>query len=318
MTCKDNNAVYVTINTSTSKRHHLVLIRGYCLLILANRDTHYNKTLALPRYIGIIRVTLEKRTSHAPLLHQQSPGSSSKWHPQSPTGEGAGPVVSERKLFRSAGHDSGQIRNATPSSKRSDANQRCCCQLRLFSSGLLQSSGRLCARRPGGTHFQTARPQGWAQANSRGSGVCRTNPRSGTICASAGVSSADSEKVCHSGAPSKFGAIAGSCEKKTKHAVIGEVEVRQLLPAAILTEQYEKLRADVLARNRSSSLRLGQGVLMARGVAAWIQVVKELVSPMLSAPSPSIEAISVPPLVLSEVIQLMGGAVMTLMCRGSL
>jgi hypothetical protein len=84
----------------------------------------------------------------------------------------------------------------------------------------------------------------------------------------------------------------------------------------MLTEQYEKLRGYVLARNHSCGQRLGQGVLMARGMSAWIQVVKELVSPMVSAPSPSSEAISIPLSMLGEVIQLMGGAVMTLMYRG--
>jgi hypothetical protein len=34
------------------------------------------------------------------------------------------------------------------------------------------------------------------------------------------------------------------------------------------TEQYEKLRAYVLAQDRSSGLRLEQGVLAARGMAA--------------------------------------------------
>jgi hypothetical protein len=40
----------------------------------------------------------------------------------------------------------------------------------------------------------------------------------------------------------------------------------------MLTEQYEMLRAYVLARNGSSGQRLGQGALMARGMAAWIYV----------------------------------------------
>jgi hypothetical protein len=91
-----------------------------------------------------------------------------------------------------------------------------------------------------------------------------------------------------------------------------------VLPATTLTEQYETLRAYVLARNGSSGLRLGQGVLMARGMAAWIQVAKALIPPVRSAPSPSSEAISIPLLVQGEVIQLMGGAVMTLVCKGSL
>jgi hypothetical protein len=86
-------------------------------------------------------------------------------------------------------------------------------------------------------------------------------------------------------------------------------------PPAMLSEHYETLRAYVLARNGSGP-RLGQGVLMARGMAAWIEVVGELIRPVRSAPSG--EAVSIPLLVQSDVIQLMGEAVMTLVCRGSL
>lgn len=84
---------------------------------------------------------------------------------------------------------------------------------------------------------------------------------------------------------------------------------------AMLSEHYETLRAYVLSRNGSGP-RLGQGVLMARGMAAWIEVLGELIRPERSAPSG--EVMSVPAFVQSEVIQLMGEAVMTLVCRGSL
>ena len=86
-------------------------------------------------------------------------------------------------------------------------------------------------------------------------------------------------------------------------------------PPAMLSEHYEMLRAYVLGRNGSGP-RLGQGVLMARGMAAWMEIVGELLRPVRSAPSG--EAVRVPLLVQSDVIQLMGEAVMTLVCRGSL
>lgn len=89
-------------------------------------------------------------------------------------------------------------------------------------------------------------------------------------------------------------------------------------PVAILTERYEALRSCVLARNSFSGLRLGQGALMARGMAAWMQVAGELIVPVRSAPVFSREAASVPQLVQDEVIQVMGAAVMTLVSGGSL
>jgi len=84
----------------------------------------------------------------------------------------------------------------------------------------------------------------------------------------------------------------------------------------MLTEHYETLRACVLARNGSSSLRWGQGALMARGMAAWIQVARELMPTIRSELDRAV--VSVPLLAQSEVIQLLGQAVLALMCRGSL
>ena len=65
-------------------------------------------------------------------------------------------------------------------------------------------------------------------------------------------------------------------------------------------------------------MRLGQGALMARGMAAWIQVAGELIAPVRSAAVLSREMANVPRLICDEVIQLMGEAVMTLVCGGSL
>lgn len=85
----------------------------------------------------------------------------------------------------------------------------------------------------------------------------------------------------------------------------------------MLTEQYEMLREYVLLRNGTHGLRLGEGVLMAKGMAAWMQVVGELIPPARSMPAYSCEAASLPPQVQDEMIQLMGQAVMSLLCRGA-
>jgi hypothetical protein len=85
----------------------------------------------------------------------------------------------------------------------------------------------------------------------------------------------------------------------------------------MLTEQYEMLREYVLRRNGTRGLRLGEGVLMARGLAAWIQVVGELIPRARPVPAYSCEAASVPAQVQDEMIQIMGQAVMNLLCRGA-
>jgi hypothetical protein len=80
-----------------------------------------------------------------------------------------------------------------------------------------------------------------------------------------------------------------------------EEKPKPLLPLPMLTEQYETLRASVLAPVGPSPLRLGQGALMARGIAAWMQVVGQLISPVRSVPSPAVREANLPPLVQNEV-----------------
>lgn len=86
----------------------------------------------------------------------------------------------------------------------------------------------------------------------------------------------------------------------------------QLPPVAWLTEHYEKLRADVLERNGSARLRLGQGVVITRGLTAWMRVAGELIPVAPSVPRSSWEAANVPQLLQDEVIRVMGEAVITL------
>jgi hypothetical protein len=94
-----------------------------------------------------------------------------------------------------------------------------------------------------------------------------------------------------------------------------EQKPKPLLPSPMLTTQYETLRASVLAPGGPSALRLGQGAVMARGIAAWMQVVGELISPVRSVPSPAGAEADLPPLVQNEMVQLMGEAVLNLVNR---
>lgn len=91
-----------------------------------------------------------------------------------------------------------------------------------------------------------------------------------------------------------------------------------MLAAAMLTEQYETLRSYVLARNRASGSRLGQGTMMAHGMVKWMQVAGELIVSLPSAVVSSEEAASMPLPVHDEVIRFMGGAVIALVCGGAL
>jgi len=278
--------------------------------IISKRDD--KKCLAFLIYIGIIIFTDEKHPAVAQNRYGQSRGSAPERHPQPSPRKGAGSVVSGREFFRSAGSGAGQVRDAAQSPKRGDADQWGGCWFRFFSSRVLQSTAGLYSRRPSGPDPQTARPERQTQAYPRGSRFRRADPRSEAAHPNSGTGSADSAGVLYSGAPSKPGAGAGGGQKKTATAVVAGVT--QLPPAAVLTDQYEALRAYVTARIGSSGLRLGQGVIMSRGMAAWIRVAGELIPPVRSAPPISCGELSVPPLIQDDLIHLMGEAVMTLAC----
>ena len=104
------------------------------------------------------------------------------------------------------------------------------------------------------------------------------------------------------------------CARKKNDAHHSCETPNRCLPAATFTQHYEVLRAYVLVRAAASAARLGQGALMARGMAAWMKVAAELAGPapaLAATPRPAM----VPPPARDALIQLMGEVVMTLIRR---
>lgn len=313
MNCKANPAAYVFVIMPIYEAEGSLSYACITVSVLVHQGIRGIILLACPRTIGVIIFTYEDQSSNG-----QNAGSSPERDASSTTGKHTGPVVSGGKLLRSAGSDAGQVRDAAPGSERRDADQHRRRQFWSFPSGLLQGPTGFCSRGSGGPYSPTARPETRPQVDRGGSGLCEAYSCGGTGYDNAGAGAEDSEEVFLSGAPQDRRASSGEREKKTEQAIAAERECRRSRPTTILTEHYERLRGYVLARNNSSSLRLGLGALMSRGMAAWMQVAGELVASARSVPLCSTEAASVPQLVLDEVIRLMGSAVMTLVSGGSL
>lgn len=81
-----------------------------------------------------------------------------------------------------------------------------------------------------------------------------------------------------------------------------------------MTQYYEQLRQEVLDRHPSGNSRLGQAVLVHRGVIAWMQAVGPCLSPLTAEPLPkppeSLPA--VPGSMHGELIRLLSEAVLTM------
>ncbi len=87
----------------------------------------------------------------------------------------------------------------------------------------------------------------------------------------------------------------------------------------MLIDRYERLRHHALSRCIFPEMRAGYGVLVARGVAAWMDVTEE-VAGSLRPPSGSMEAAptAVPPQLHDDLVRVMGEVVMTLTMRNAL
>lgn len=318
MTCKAKYAATVTIKTPIVKNRNSMTASKDDDVALYNIELWGIIGLDMSACIGVFIITNENRTALIQNTRRQAPGTPPKRNASSTRREGTRPFVLGREFLRPAGSYPGQIRNAAPGSERRGADQHGGGQFRRLSSSLLQGAAGFCPRRPGGSHCPAARPARRAQGDGRSSGICGADSRSGTQGNDAGAVAENSKEIRPSGAPQNLGTSFGGREKKTEQALVAERESRRFASAAILTEHYEALRGCVLDRNGSSGMRLGQGAFMARGMATWMQVAGELIPPPRSAPVLSEKAAHVPRLVSNEVIQLMGEAVMTLVCGGSL
>jgi len=318
MTCKAKYASIVTIKTPIAKNLHSMKTSVCDDWSLYNIALWGIIRLDKSAHIGVIIITNENRTALTQNARRQAPGTPPKRNASSTCREGTRPVVLGREFLRPAGSYPGQIRNAAPGSERRGADQHSGGQFRRLSSSLLQGAAGFCPRRPGRSHCPAARPPRRPQGDGRSSGLCGADSRPGPQGHDTGAVAENSKEILPSGAPQNLGTSFGGREKKTEQAVVAERESRRFAPAAILTEHYEALRGCVLDRKGSSGMRLGQGAFMARGMAAWMQVAGELIPLPRSAPVLSEKAAHVPRLVSNEVIQLMGEAVMTLVCGGSL
>jgi hypothetical protein len=81
-----------------------------------------------------------------------------------------------------------------------------------------------------------------------------------------------------------------------------------------VTECYERLRQEALGQNPVGNSRLGQAVVVHRGVVAWMQALGPCLTPLTPArPRRTAEpSLAVPGAVQEELVQLLGEAVLTL------
>jgi hypothetical protein len=215
-------------------------------------------------------------------------------------------------LFRCARFSSGQIRNAASGSQGRQSGQSSGFELRFLATFLLQSPRGLYSGGPGRADWQEERPEGSAQAQRRDYGFCGAKPNSRSFAQSRCFIGTDSKEVWDPRASTDFGTGFGCREKKTSLTTTESVR-SCLAETTELIEQYERLRQQVLCRNLSCGSRIGQAVLVSRGVVAWMRAVSQAVASILPACSTmSSDSTGVPDSLREDLVRVMGEAILTL------
>jgi hypothetical protein len=270
------------------------------------------KTLAMPAYRVIIIFTynLWCASTQNDICQISSPPP--KWHLKFAGPGGSGSPFFGGGLFRCARFSSGQIRNAASGSQGRQSGQPSGFELRLLATFLLQSPRGLYSGGPGRADWQEERPEGSAQAQRRDYGICGAKPNSRSFAQSRRFIGTDSKEVWDPRASTDFGTGLGCREKKTSLTTTESVR-SCLAETTELIEQYERLRQQVLCRNLSCGSRIGQAVLVSRGVVAWMRAVSQSVASILPACSTmSSDSTRVPDSLREDLVRVMGEAVLTL------
>ena len=310
--CKLNNAVNVKrIMPSVLAISKYQIIKERLIWLLNSVEKH-KKTLAIPIYMVIINFTyhiLYAPAEETELCQSSSPPP--KRYIQSPGPAGSGSALFGGRLLRCARFGSGQIRNAASRSERRRSGQSSRFDFWFFPSFLLQSSRGLWPGGFGRTDWQEARTEGATQAQRENHGLCAAKPNSGSFAQGHWLIGTYSKDVRNQSASTYFGTGFGRREKK--NSLTTEPVQSRFAKVTGLVEHYEKLRQQALSRNLSSGSRLGQSVLVSRGIVAWMQAVSQSLGSILPAPSTvPLELINVPDLLYEDLVHLMGEVVLTL------
>jgi hypothetical protein len=309
---KDNYVAYgkvITPNTSRPRRGGFV---GHCIILLYIKDRNgyfCKKRLADDAYKGVNIFTYETNR-----IQKQNSSFASQWYAQYQPRQSPGSTFPRGGVLRSARLDAGQIRDAASGSEGRHGHFDRGIEFRNVSPIILQSAARFRAKRDEWANSQATWPEKTSQADAGDLGVRDSDSSAGAASENFGTDRATSEEVWHPRSPQIVGKSSVRCEKKTAPSIgVGGGRGCQAL-APVLIDRYEWLRHHALSRCIFPEMRPGYGVLVARGVAAWLDVAEEVIGPQ----GPPSRSTTVPPQLHDDLVRVMGEVVMTLTAKGAL
>jgi hypothetical protein len=311
---KGNYAAYEKENTPHAGRQEGWNLKHNFVKRLSIKDPERyccEKGLASDAHLGVNIFTYEAKKNHQ--LQNQSSGFAAQRHDQCQLRESLGSPFPGGGVFRSARPDAGQIRDAASRSEGRHGHFDRGFEFRNVSPIILQSPARFRTR----GHEWVNSPATWSakasQADPGGIGVRDSDSSRGAASENLGTDRAASAEVWHPRPPQVFGESSARCEKKTAPALVGDGGRSCQSSTMVLIDYYERLRHHALSRCIFPAMRLGYGVLVGRGVAAWLDVAEEMTR-SLQPPCRSTEAApaTIPPQLHEDLVRVMGEVVMTL------
>lgn len=271
MACKANSAASVRINLPLLGNQGVASPRS--VLYESRMSTHY--LLDRMRMCGISIITIGKPIRGdrvAPEERQQasqSPSPARRGHAESGAREGPGSKVPRWRVFRSARHRSGQVRDAAPRIGGEHVDYYCSGGIRRVEADILPNQSQL---RGIGDRWISAQEEGSArpaQSTRRGARVYPGATGRGRADSSAPVGRADPEEIRSRYPPEDD--RASSSGKKNRALTPDRAEGSE--PLAGVTSQYEALRNAALGHALPPAARSGLSLFLRRGLWGWARVV---------------------------------------------
>ncbi len=314
---KDNYAACEKVNMPKAAKPRRTCFAGHCTNILYIKDRKgyiCKKGLAVHAYKGVNIFTYETHR-----IQRQNSSFASQRYAQYQLRESSRSTFPGGGVFRSTRLDAGQIRDAASGSEGRHGHFDRGIEFWNVSPIILQSAARFRAKRDAWANSQATWSEKTSQADAGDLGVRDSDSSAGAASENFGTDRATSEEVWHPRSSQIIGKSSVRCEKKTAPTLgMGGGRGCQAL-APVLIDRYEWLRHHALSRCIFPEMRPGYGVLVARGVAAWLDVAEEVTKP-LHPPYRSTEAAptTVPPQLHDDLVRVMGEVVMTLTAKGAL
>ena len=267
MMCKPNYAIYIFISLNDCLKYFITVIFNMAFS---------TKMLDKQIYSGIIRLTINPQGKiYEKTKRPQIRGAAKTGLFKSSTRAGHKHTILTKRLFRSPRPAAGQIRNASSSTGPTTAYRSGRASVRFFAAIVLPGFGQFQTKRVAGSHTQQAWPSQGTQVERSGRRIHRStkSPRASANFRQTGPT--DKRQVRSGGAQAK---CSTGCYTQEKKIALKMKPIPQIVLNGAtdpLCEHYEQLRRYVLEASDMTGQVYGLGVLLQKGMRAWIEATYE-------------------------------------------